>query len=138
MIQSLSQLSAPTQALSAYIAAAGQRPLPAEVVEKAKHHLLDTIAAMISGAKLLPGEMAHRFAATLGGAREASVMASRLRVSVINAALVNGMLAHADETDDSHAPSRNHPGCAVIPAALAMAEHRHASGEALLRAIGLG
>jgi 2-methylcitrate dehydratase PrpD len=138
MIQSLSQLSAPTQALSAYIAVAGQRPLPAEVVEKAKHHLLDTIAAMISGAKLLPGEMAHRFAAMLGGAREASVMASRLRVSVINAALVNGMLAHADETDDSHAPSRNHPGCAVIPAALAMAEHRHASGEALLRAIVLG
>src|SRR5690348_7902896 len=138
MIQSLTQLSAPMEALSAYIASAGQRPLPDEVAEKAKHHLLDTIAAMISGAKLLPGEMAHRFADMLGGPKEASVMASRLRVSVINAALVNGMLAHADETDDSHAPSRNHPGCAVIPAALAMAELRKASGESLLRAIVLG
>lgn len=138
MIQSLTQLSAPMEALSAYIASAGQRALPEEVAEKAKHHLLDTIAAMISGAKLLPGEMAHRFADMLGGPKEASVMASRLRVSVINAALVNGMLAHADETDDSHAPSRNHPGCAVIPAALAMAEHRQASGDALLRAIVLG
>ena len=138
MIRSLPQVSAITQALSAYIASAGKRPLPGDVVEKAKHHLLDTIAAMISGSRLLPGQMAHRYAALQGGPREASVMASRLRVSVVNAALANGMLAHADETDDSHAPSRNHPGCAVIPAALAMAESRHASGEAFLRAIVLG
>ena len=138
MIKSLAQISAHTKALSAYIASANKRPLPDEIVEKAKHHLLDTIAAMISGANLLPGQMAHRYIATQGGPREATVMASRLRVSIVNAALANGMLAHADETDDSHAPSRNHPGCAVIPAAFAMAESRHASGESLLRAIVLG
>lgn len=138
MIQSLAEVSAVTRALSAYIAEAGMRPLPAEVAEKAKHHLLDTIAAMISGSRLLPGQMAHRWAALQGGPRDASIMASRQRTSVITAALVNGMLAHADETDDSHAPSRNHPGCAVIPAALATAEAHHAGGEALLRAIVLG
>lgn len=138
MIQPLSQVSAVTRELAAYIATAGTRPLPDEVVEKAKHHLLDTIGAMISGSRLLPGEMAHRYAASQGGPREATIMASRLRASVVTAALVNGMLAHADETDDSHAPSRNHPGCAVIPAAFAMAESRHASGTALLRAIVLG
>jgi 2-methylcitrate dehydratase PrpD len=138
VIKSLPQVSAATKALSAYIASAGRRPLPDEVVEKAKHHLLDTLAAMISGSRLLPGRMAQRYIASQGGPREASVMASRLRVSVVNAALANGMLAHADETDDSHAPSRNHPGCAVIPAALAMAESRHAGGEALLRALVLG
>lgn len=138
MIKSLPQVSAATKALSAYVASAVRRPLPDEVVEKAKHHLLDTIAAMISGSRLLPGQMAHRYIAQQGGPKEASVMASRLRVSVVNAALANGMLAHADETDDSHAPSRNHPGCAVIPAAFAMAESRKASGEALLRAIVLG
>ena len=48
------------------------------------------------------------------------------------------MLAHADETDDSHAPSRTHPGCAVIPAALAVAESVHATGEHLLKAVVLG
>jgi 2-methylcitrate dehydratase PrpD len=48
------------------------------------------------------------------------------------------MLAHADETDDSHAPSRNHPGCAVIPAALAVAESVHASGERFIGAVVLG
>ena len=38
----------------------------------------------------------------------------------------------------SHAPSRTHPGCAVIPAALAVAERVHASGEQFLRAVVLG
>ena len=41
--------------LSGYIAQALRKPLPAPVVEKTKHHLLDTIAAMVSGSRLLPG-----------------------------------------------------------------------------------
>ena len=41
--------------LAAYIATAGRRRLPAAVQEKTKHHVLDTLAAMISGSKLLPG-----------------------------------------------------------------------------------
>ena len=45
---------------------------------------------------------------------------------------------HADETDDSHIKGRFHPGCAVIPAALAAAEQTGASGHALLKAIALG
>jgi len=48
------------------------------------------------------------------------------------------MLAHADETDDSHAPSLTHPGCGIVPAALAMAEREKRSGQALLRAVALG
>jgi 2-methylcitrate dehydratase PrpD len=52
--------------------------------------------------------------------------------------LANGMLAHADETDDSHAPSLTHPGCGIVPAALAMAERERRSGMAFLRAVALG
>jgi 2-methylcitrate dehydratase PrpD len=52
--------------------------------------------------------------------------------------MVNGFLAHADETDDSHAPSLTHPGCAIIPAALAVAERENAPGEEFLRAVVLG
>ena len=43
------------QQLSRYIAGALRRPLPKEVVEKTKHHVLDTIAAIVSGATLEPG-----------------------------------------------------------------------------------
>ena len=124
--------------LSAYIATAVRQPLPPAVTEKTKHHLLDTLAAMVSGSRLLPGKTAISYVKTLGGARQASVIGTRCVTTAINAALANGMLAHADETDDSHAPSLCHPGCAIVPAALAMAEREQHTGTALLRAVALG
>jgi 2-methylcitrate dehydratase PrpD len=138
MIAPLHEISAPTRVLSDHIAGALMRALPDAVAKKARHHILDTLAAMVSGTELKPGRLAIDYAATQGGTPEASVVGTRTRTSAVNAALANGMLAHADETDDSHAPSRTHPGCAVVPAALAIAERVHASGEAFLRAVVLG
>ena len=126
------------QRLAAYIAQARQERLPATVAEKTKHHVLDTLAAMVSGSRLLPGKKAIAFIRSRGGTKEAGVVASNIVTSAENAALANGMLAHADETDDSHAPSLTHPGCGIVPAALAMAERKGASGDALLRAVALG
>jgi 2-methylcitrate dehydratase PrpD len=124
--------------LSAYIASALRRPLPPPVVEKTKHHILDTIAAMVSGSRLTPGKKAIAYVKTLGGVKEACVIGSDIVTNAVNAALANGMLAHADETDDSHAPSLTHPGCGIVPAALAMAERERRNGAALLRAVALG
>lgn len=124
--------------LATYVAEAVSRPLPAEVSLKTKHHILDTLAAMVSGSRLRPGQLAIGFLRTQGGRREAQVVGSRLVTTAINAAFCNGIMAHADETDDSHAPSLTHPGCAIVPAALAIAEREGASGEALLRAVALG
>ena len=126
------------QKLSEYIAAAADRPLPPEVAAKTKHHVLDTLASMVSGSRLKPGELAIAFARSQGGAPEATVIGSDVQTTAINAAMCNGYMAHADETDDSHAPSLTHPGCAVVPAAFAMAERQNAGGEALLRAVTLG
>src|SRR5688572_11391841 len=126
------------QRLSAYISAAHRRELPAAVQERTKHHVLDTIAAMVSGSRLLPGRKGISFVKTLGGTKEAVVIGSRILTNAANAALANGMCAHADETDDSHAPSVMHPGCGIVPAALAVAEKEGRSGEALLRAVALG
>ena len=131
-------ISAVMQRLSAHIAQAGKKPLPPEVAEKTKHHILDTVAAMVSGAPLLPGRKAISYVKALGGAKEACVIGSRIVTSAANAALANGMSAHADETDDSHAPSLTHPGCGIVPAALAIAERERSSGESMLRAVALG
>ena len=100
-------------ALSSYMSEAANRPLPEEVVEKTKHHILDTLGAMVSGSKLLPGQRALQFAQAYGGKEISTVVASNIVCGPIEAALTNGMLAHADETDDSHSPSQSHPGCAV-------------------------
>src|SRR3954464_12291213 len=43
------EISAAMQTVADYIVQAGARPLPDEVAEKTKHHLLDTLAAMVSG-----------------------------------------------------------------------------------------
>ena len=127
-----------TGALSAYMAGAGGRDLPREVLEKAKHHVLDTLAAMVSGSTLPPGRVAHAFARANRGAMVATVAASDVLCGPIDAALANGMLAHADETDDSHAPSQSHPGCSIVPAALASGELFAIDGARFLRAVALG
>jgi 2-methylcitrate dehydratase PrpD len=132
------QISPVMRELSVYIASALRRPLPAAVVEKSKHHILDTIAAMMSGSRLAPGRNAIAYVKTLGGVKEACVVGSSIITTAVNAALANGMLAHADETDDSHAPSLTHPGCGIVPAALAMAERERRNGAALIRAVALG
>ena len=124
--------------LTRYMAKAQTAALPLPVSQKAKHHILDTLAAMVSGSQLKPGRLAIAHAGQQGGPPEAQVVASRLRVSAVNAALSNGMLAHSDETDDTSTRAGIHPGCAVVPAALAMAEREDASGAAFLRAVVLG
>ncbi len=127
-----------TGRLAAYMVAARDKPLPANVHLDAKHRILDTVAAMVSGAALPPGIAATRFARTQGGTAEASVFASDIRTTAINAALVNGMLAHADESDDFEPITKAHPGSSTVPAAFAIAEKDHRSGEELIRAVALG
>jgi 2-methylcitrate dehydratase PrpD len=124
--------------LSTYMSEAGNRPLPDEVAEKTKQHILDTVAAMVSGIDLLPAQMALKFARAYGGERVATVVASNMLCGPIEAAMVNGMLAHSDETDDSHAPSQSHPGCGVVPAALAAGEKFGISGARFVRSVALG
>ncbi|HEV3395987.1 MAG TPA: MmgE/PrpD family protein [Xanthobacteraceae bacterium] len=125
-------------ALSAYMSEAGTRPLPADVAEHAKHHLVDTLAAMISGSQLPPGRAAERHVAAHGGKGGATVAGTMLTAAPLDAALANGVMARADETDDSHNASRSHPGCAIVPAALAAGEEFGADGGRLLRAVTLG
>ncbi|MEO8466101.1 MAG: MmgE/PrpD family protein [Gammaproteobacteria bacterium] len=125
-------------ALSTYMVGARARSVPARVLEQAKFHILDTLAAMISGSQLRPGIAALRFAAAQAAGGSATVVATKTLLNPLEAAFVNGVLAHSDETDDSHGQSQSHPGSAVVPAALAMAEAVGASGEQFLRAVTLG
>ena len=130
------EISPQTRRLAQYTSAALQNPLPPKVVHKTKHHIIDTVAAMVSGSQLLPG---RRGLAYVGQSPDGpSTLIGGQRTSPVEAALANGMSAHADETDDSHARSISHPGCAVVPAALAVGEATGRSGEQLLRAVAAG
>lgn len=125
-------------ALSRYVAGALARPQSGAVEAKTVLHVLDTAAALVSGAHLKVGRLATAFAEAEGGREEATLVGSAVRVPVTLAAFANGLMGHADETDDSHLAGRFHPGCAIVPAALAVAEGQGASGTDLLRAVALG
>jgi len=127
-----------TGTLARYMVSARDAALPEPVIAACKHRILDTFGAMISGARLRPGVEAVRYVQGLGGTAEASVVASPMRTSAVNAALANAMCAHADETDDFEAVTKAHPGASSVPTALAMAERGGASGMALIRAVALG
>src|SRR5512146_371687 len=124
--------------LSAYMAEAANKKLPDAVAEKSKQMILDALAAMISGSTLAPGKMALKFATAYQGDRIATIAASNILCGPIEAALVNGMLAHSDETDDTHPPSQSHPGCSIVPAALAACERFGTDGNRFVRAVALG
>jgi len=125
--------------LSEYLVRARTADLPAEVARKGKHHILDTLAAMVSALGLRPGRLALRYARSQRGVRESTIVGSgNIMAPAATAALANGILAHADETDDTHWSSRTHPGCAIIPAALSMAEKENSDGRTLLNAVVAG
>lgn len=127
-----------TGRLARYMVDVRDTPLPPNVVLAAKHRILDSIGAVVSGAQLLPGEVAIDYIRGQGGTEEAYVATTDIMTSATNAAFANGMFGHADETDDFHPFTKAHPGCVVIPAALAMGQKEGSSGTEFLRAVVLG
>ena len=136
--QKRQEISRETLELSAYMAGAREAPLPPDVVERTKLHVLDAFAAMISGSRLSPGVLGRRFVAGGGGPAQSCVIGSSEVVAESLAAMANGMSAHSDETDDSHFSARMHPGAAIVPAALAVGERLRCDGATFLRAVALG
>ena len=124
--------------LSAYIAQSGEAELPEGTIKKAKHHILDTLGAIICGSSLKPGRLAKAFAEEQGGAPEAQVAGSPVVTTAINAAFAMALMAHSDETDDSHERAGMHPGCAIVPAALAVADREAADGLRFIKGVVAG
>jgi len=127
-----------TAQLARYMVASRSMPLPEEVAEACKSHILDTFGAMLSGSRMRPVQLAIAYVQGQGGTEQAGVIGSNVRTTVVNAALANAMCAHSDETDDFEPVTKAHPGSSVVPAALAMAQWQHRSGEAFMRAVTLG
>ena len=124
------------------LAAYAERELTAPLSDAVRHHakraLIDWFAALLPGAQLAPATLlAEALADELGHGR-AIVYGSNSPASLRAAALINATASHTIEFDDIFRDAVYHPGCPVIAAALAAAQAKGASGEALLRAIVVG
>jgi 2-methylcitrate dehydratase PrpD len=86
--------------------------------------------------RLKAGALAARYVDNLGGKPQAMVIGTGIVTSSVNAALANGMAAHADETDDTNpAIGPVHLGCGAVSAALATGEFAGRTGQDLVRAV---
>jgi 2-methylcitrate dehydratase PrpD len=121
-----------------YAAALGEAPLPAEVLHHARRCVLDWFAAAIPGGVEPPATLlAQAFAEELDHGGAALVPSGR-RATARAAALINGAASHTIEFDDIFRDAIYHPGVVTVPAALALAQSRGASGAVLLRAVIAG
>jgi 2-methylcitrate dehydratase PrpD len=137
-LQTLPPQAAATAALVQFIGDVRHADLPDEVRHYARRHILDTVGVMIAGAT---GEVARRAEAVLAAVRPAGhvpVPGRARRADLIDAAFLGGTAAHGIELDDGFTQGSVHPGCVVVPAALALACARRRNGQALMEAIVAG
>jgi 2-methylcitrate dehydratase PrpD len=111
--------------------------LPEQVKVDARRSVLDWLGSALAGSVEAPARMIRRVVAGLGSSDEATVFCGG-RASAAGAALANGVASHILELDDVHKGSTLHPAAPIIPAALAVAEREHSSGENFLLAVVLG
>ncbi len=126
-----------TRRLARFCATLDVDAIPADVLEKTKLCLLDSLGTMLAGATTTLGASVFRAAARFETAAVATTVGLGRQISPPAAALVNGTLAEIFELQDGWRFGNNHP-CVVIPAALAVAEWRGATGRALLTSVVAG
>lgn len=112
--------------------------LPPDVVLLARQCLLDWTGVALAGAGEELARMLREHALFEGGNPQATLIGSGDRVSLPQAALVNGAASHALDFDDVQMDMSGHPSVPVLPALLALAEQRGASGRAFITAFVAG
>ena len=127
-----------TRDLAGFVLETGFASLPPEVVKEAKRDVINVIGVALYASRdpslgILLGLFDDE-----GGKERATVWGTPQRTTLQNAALANGYLAHLEDYDDTHFPTVLHPSSPAVPAAYALAEAGHLSGQDLLAAVALG
>jgi 2-methylcitrate dehydratase PrpD len=113
--------------------------IPANVMQKAKEAIVDTVGVCIFGAGLPWGRMVIDYAQLYGAGGSGTILGTDIKVVTPFAALANGVLGHAFELDNLRQPSIGvHYGSTLVPALFAVGEEVHASGIDILAAFVAG
>jgi len=127
-----------TRALADFAAAVDVDRVPKEVVAAAKRAVLDTIGVALFGTTTEWAHFGRQYVHKYGKPGPSTVIGASSRASPRDAALLNGLFAHGFELDDTHVQSSSHPGCVVIPAALAVIPDSQNTGARFLSAVIAG
>ena len=113
--------------------------IPADVIERAKACVIDTVGACTYGSTLPWSKIVIGYAEQYGKGGQSAVLGTNLKLHAPMAALANGALAHAFEMDCLVQPSAGvHPGASLTAPGLAIAQEIRASGKDFLTAVVAG
>jgi 2-methylcitrate dehydratase PrpD len=126
-----------TEKIAQFIIETSFEGIPRDAIEKAKRTALDCIGAALAGVGEPVSQTITGYATKLGGPAQTSVFGTGVKVSVADAALTNGCIAHALDYDDCGVKI-GHPSVLVLPAVLSLGEHVGASGKDILTAYVIG
>jgi 2-methylcitrate dehydratase PrpD len=127
-----------TRILAKYIEDLRFERIPNHVVRETKRHILDTLGVSLAGSRTTVGGLLINYAMKYADKKESTIITCSKKTSCTNAALANAVMAHACNFDDTYEAGVYHPGCSIIPAALAVAERQNASGKDLITSIIAG
>jgi 2-methylcitrate dehydratase PrpD len=127
-----------TQRLTQYAASINLADLPPAVRHQGARTLLNWMGCAVGGSR--QDAVTHALAAVkpFAGPPQAQLLGRRERLDALHAALINGISAHVLDYDDTHLKTVIHPAASVMPALLALSEHRHIAGPDFLNALILG
>jgi 2-methylcitrate dehydratase PrpD len=137
-VHTLQPAAGATAALVSFTGSLRYDALPEDARHYARRHLLDTVGVMIAGAGGSIATLAENVIKAVRPAGKIPVPGRERRADLLDAAFLGGTAAHGIELDDGYRHGSAHCGCVVIPAALAVAYDRHASGRALIEAVVAG
>ncbi len=126
-----------TEKIARFIFDTNYENISRDVVEKAKRTALDCMGAALAGIVEPVSQTITAYVTKLGGQPQTSVFGAGLKVSVQEAALANGVIAHALDYDDCGVKI-GHPSVLVLPGVLSLGEHLGASGRDILTAYIVG
>jgi 2-methylcitrate dehydratase PrpD len=112
--------------------------LPKEAIEVARHCFLDWLGVTLAGSREPLTRILLEEAVAEGGNPQATVIGDGRKVTIKQAALINGSAGHALDYDDVHLLMPGHPTVPVVPALLALAEYQGRDGKDFLTAMVAG
>jgi 2-methylcitrate dehydratase PrpD len=126
------------EALAGFVGAFPADQNPAAVDAGAKHLVLDAVGIALASTTY---DFAHRALtaiAGLAGAGESAVIGMPAKLPMRDAALMNGILIHGLDFDDTHTGGLIHATSSLLPTVLAVGARSRASGRDVLAAYILG
>lgn len=125
-------------ALTEYIAGAQTATVPEAVRERARMHILDTLASIVACRDLEAARLGRAYALGPGGKGNTTILGTKERAGIVDAVFASAMTGHAAEINDFIPSAYVQPGPSIVSAAIALAEARGLGGKQVTNAVIAG